>query len=255
MTLRPALLLTILCLMSVGFAADIGLSPPRIEVAIPRGGTVTEVVSLISTGGKAQELAVSKGDWAQDESGRIAFLPPGQGDFSATSWVTLSSDVLALPADGQSRFRFTVSVPSNDALRGTYRTVVFFETSPSAPQKQGNTIRMKQRLGLILYVTVAGTEVNGSKVSDMYAEGQTIHAIVSNTGNTLMRYSGSIEVRDSAGATVTSVPLASGPILRESDRDVSVAMPDLPTGYYVLLLLLKDSRGGLLTGQLPYEVK
>ena len=39
------------------------------------------------------------------------------------------------------------------------------------------------------------------------------------------------------------------------NRHLQVKMPDLPKGYYVLLLLLKDSRGGLLTGQLPYEVQ
>jgi len=114
---------------------------------------------------------------------------------------------------------------------------------------------MRQRLGFVLYVTVAGTQQNGSKLSDMYVDGSAIHAIVSNVGNTLMRYTGSIEVRNVSGDTVERVRLPGGPILRESERDIAVKMPDLPKGYYVLLLLLKDSRGGLLTGQLPYEVK
>ncbi len=76
----------------------------------------------------------------------------------------------------------------------------------------------------------------------------SVHAIVANEGNTVMRYSGSIEVRDTTGNTVQSLSVGSSAILRESERDISVKMPDLPKGYYVLLLLLKDSRGGLLTG-------
>lgn len=225
------------------------------ELTIPRGATVTEVVSLIASNGTAEDLTVSKGDWTQDTNGKVSFLPPGSGTYSSAPWVTLSGDSVSVPADGEASYRFTVSVPDNSKLNGTYRAVVFFETRPSAPAASGSTLRMRQRLGLILYVTVAGTQKNGSKLSDMYVDGSTIHAIVSNVGNTLMRYTGSIEVRNVSGDTVDRVRLPGGPILRDGERDIAVNMPDLPKGYYVLLLLLKDSRGGLLTGQLPYEVK
>ena len=216
---------------------------------------MTEVVSLIASNGTAEDLTVSKGDWTQDTNGTVSFLPPGSGTYSSAPWVTLSADSVAVPADGQASYRFTVSVPEDSTLNGTYRTVVFFETRPSAGAASGSTLRMRQRLGFVLYVTVAGTQQNGSKLSDMYVDGSAIHAIVSNVGNTLMRYTGSIEVRNVSGDTVERVRLPGGPILRESERDIAVKMPDLPKGYYVLLLLLKDSRGGLLTGQLPYEVK
>ncbi len=89
----------------------------------------------------------------------------------------------------------------------------------------------------------------------MYASGSVVHVIVDNLGNTLMRGVGTIDVRDSAGNTVKTVAVEDAPILRNGERDIAVQMPDLAKGYYVLLLLLHDSRGGLLTGQLPYEVK
>lgn len=255
MRFRLVLLCAVLFPMSAALAADIGLSPPRIELTLPRGGTATEVVSLIASNGSREDLTVSKGDWTQDVSGKVSFLPSGEGSYSATPWLTLSANSVSVPADGQVGYRFNVTVPTDAKLEGTYHTVLFFETRPSAPTGSGSSIRVQQRVGLILYVTIAGTQQNGSRLTDMYADGSTIHAIVTNVGNTLMRYSGTVEIRDVSGDTVKSVSLRGGPILRDSERDIAVKMSGLAKGYYVLLLLLKDSRGGLLTGQLPYEVK
>lgn len=255
MRYRLYLIFATLFLMSAAHAADIGLSPPNLEIVVPRGTSVTESVSLFSTSSNATDLTVSDSDWTQSESGRLSFVGSGADPHSASAWLTLPSSVVQVPAKSSVDYRFSVTVPDDAALEGTYKTVIFFETGPSSAPNASNALLTRQRLGLILYVTVAGTERNGSKLVDMYGDGNTVHAIIANQGNTVMRFSGTLEVRDSSGTTVTSVPVRGGVALRESQRDVSVPMPDLPKGYYVLLLLLKDSRGGLLTGQLPYEVK
>ncbi len=44
------------------------------------------------------------------------------------------------------------------------------------------------------------------------------------------------------------------PILRESQRTVSLALPDdLAPGFYVALAVIDDSRGGSVVGQLPFQ--
>ncbi len=241
--------------MSAAHAADIGVSPPRIDLTVPAGGTASTTFNVIWTGKDAVRLDLSKADWTMGQDGGLTYMVAGDGTYSAASWLNLQSDGVDLPGAGQQAVRLAVQVPPNTALAGTYNAVIFVETPTAPATGTGTHLLMRQRVGVVVYVTIAGTEKNGSKLTDMYSDGSTVHAIVANQGNTVMRYSGSLEVRDASGNTIKSLSFGSSAILRESERDISVAVPELPKGYYVLLLLLKDSRGGLLTGQLPYEVQ
>lgn len=242
-------------MMSVASAADIGVGPPRLDVVLPPGGSATEILTVVWTGKSAVDIAVSQGDWSLSETGNIQFMPVGQGQYSASSWVRADASTLSFSGPGQQDVRLAITVPNDPKVRGTYQTVVFFTTPGSKPSGAGAQVSFQQRVGAIVYVTVAGTERNGSSLQDLFVDQGKIHAVISNSGNTLMRYSGSLEVRDASGKTVSTVPISDGAVLRESQRDVAIDMPKLSPGYYVFLLLLKDSRGGLLSGQLPYEVK
>jgi hypothetical protein len=107
-----------------------------------------------------------------------------------------------------------------------------------------------------VYVTVTGTERSGSELVDLYQPDEaTLAAVVVNTGNTVMRLGGAIEIRDEAGDVVQRLPVPDVPILRESEREVRFALPeDLEPGFYVVLALIEDDRGGLLAGELTIEV-
>ena len=237
-------------------AAGIGLSPSRLELHMAAGSSQTETFTIVSGADTREQVAVRTLDWSLTPGGKVLFLQAGQASHSASPWISLQSDSVEVPAGGQVPYRVSVSVPPDANLNGTYRTMVMFQVKvPSPSNASGIGVQTTTAVGGIIYVTITGTEKNGSKLTDMYADGATGHVIVSNVGNTMMRYSGTVDVRDSSGNTVKRVPIGDGAILRESERDIAVKMPDLPKGYYVLLLLLKDSRGGLLTGQLPYEVK
>lgn len=251
----PAFLIGAL-LMSAAGAADIGVSPPRAALTVPRGGSVTTTFTVVWTGHDTVRLSLSKSDWTLDPSGKMMTLPLGQGQHSASGWVTMDADSVVMSGAGQKTVRVNVHVPDDPSLAGTYRTVLFVTTPAPPANGKGATITMRERVGVVLYVTVAGTQTQGSKLADLYLDGSAAHAVVQNDGNTLMRCSGSLEVRDASGKTVKTVPVGDAPVLRGSERDIRMALPSLPSGYYVLLLMLKDSRGGkLLTGQIPYEVK
>jgi hypothetical protein len=209
---------------------------------------------VFSTSTKPVVLTVSTGDWTQDSAGKLTFLPPGAGDYSATPWATLSTSSVEVAPGGTSTVRISFQVPNDPALAGTYQTVVFFETQASPTPTKGTAILTKQRLGLVVYVTIAGTATKGSKLSDMYLDGKALKLVLSNMGNTLMRATGKVELRDRSGKTVATLPVGNVPVIRGSDRDLALPLPkDLAPGYYVALALIDDSRGGSLVGQLPFQ--
>jgi hypothetical protein len=253
--LRPALLLAILSLMSAATAADIGLSPPRLDLTVPRGATTTETATVFSTADQPMDLAVTTSDWVQSDTGDLSFVSAGGDPYGASHWITLSTDVASVPANGSLEYRFSVSVPGDPAVEGTYKTVVFFTTQPQGAATAGNSLRTRQRLGLVVYVTVAGTAKPALSISDFYSSGKKLFLTLANDGNVVTRLGGAIQLRDQAGTTVASLPIPDRPVQRGGVLTLPFDLPkDLKSGFYVALALVKPDNVPVQAGQLQLTV-
>jgi hypothetical protein len=248
-----ALLLTLL-LGAPAWGSDIGLTPPRLLLVAPAGGTVTATFSVLTSAATEQSVEAALSDWFLDITGDITFLAPGTLPESAADWLTLESDAFVLDPASSRELRLEVAVPPD--AEGTHHAMVFFTVVPPSNETTGVGVTTTTRVGLTVYVTVTGTERSGSELVDLYQPDEaTLAAVVVNTGNTVMRLGGAIEIRDEAGDVVQRLPVPDVPILRESEREVRFALPeDLEPGFYVVLALIEDDRGGLLAGELTIEV-
>ena len=248
-----ALLLTLL-LGAPAWGSDIGLTPPRLTVAAPAGGTVTATFSVLTSAATEQAIEAAVSDWFLDVAGDITFLAPGTLPHSAASWLALESDAFVLEPASSREVRLQVTVPPD--AEGTHQAMVFFTVVPPPTDTPGVGVTTTTRVGLTLYVTVSGTERSGSELVDLYRPDEAIlAAVVVNTGNTVMRLGGAVEIRDEAGDVVRSLPVPDVPVLRGSEREVRFPLPDdLEPGFYVVLALIEDDRGGLLAGELTLEV-
>lgn len=248
------LALTVLLAATPAVAADIGLTPPRLALVAPPGGTVTATFSVVTTSASEQFVETAASDWLSNAAGDLTFVPAGTAPHSAAPWLTLDTDAFALPPGGSRELRLEVAVPPD--AEGTHHAMVFVTVVPPPTDTPGVGVTTTTRVGLTVYVTVTGTERSGSELVDLYQpEAATLAAVVVNTGNTVMRLGGVIELRDEAGDVVQRLPVPDVPILRESEREVRFALPDdLEPGFYVVLALIEDDRGGLLAGELTIEV-
>lgn len=246
--------IAIMALVSAAQAADIGLSPPRIAVVVPRGATLAETATVFSTGA-AQDLGVSARDWVQDDNGGLTFLPAGGDPYSATNWLTLSGDAVRVPASGSVDYRYVIHVPNDPKLSGTYRTVVFFATQPAAGASSGTTLNTTQRIGQIVYVTIAGTEKPSISLSDFYRDGSKLMLTVANGGNVVSRLGGQVQIRDSSGKTVDNLTIPDVPVQRSGVRKLSWNLPkDLGAGTYVALAIVKPDNAPVAAGQLQIQL-
>jgi hypothetical protein len=254
---RPSttLLLTLLLALGVpAWAADIGLTPPRLAIAAPAGGTATATFTVLTSASIEQTIESRTSDWLFDVAGDITFVPPGTLTHSAARWLALDAEIFALEPSGSRELRLEVSVPPD--AEGTHHAMVFFTVVPPPTDTPGVGVTTTTRVGLTVYVTVTGTERGGAELVDLYQpDPSTLAAVVVNTGNTVMRLGGAIELRNEAGDVVHRLPVPDVPVLRESEREVRFDLPDdLEPGFYVVLALIEDDRGGLLAGELPIEV-
>ena len=237
-------------------ASDIGLTPPRIELVAIRGSSGSTSVTVLTTSAREQRIEVLLEDWTLGITGRLSFLPVGHSGHTANRWIRLESDSFVLEPRGSRDVRIAVDVPDDEGLEGTYHGMVFFTVAPPELDTPGAGVATTTRIGLTVYVTIAGTERAGSELVDMYQpDNRSLTTVILNTGNTLLRLGGAVEIRDEAGDVVRRLEVPDVPVLRESERELTFTLPDdLPSGFYVALALVEDSRGGILAGELPVDV-
>jgi hypothetical protein len=250
------LVMPLLALLTISHAADIGLSPPRIELVGEHGETVVTTVNVLTTSSGDQQITGATSDWTMNVSGGATFLPAGSVPSGASGWIDLDADEFVLPPRGARAVRLAITIPDDRAVAGTHHAMVFFTVVPPPTETRGVGVITTARVGLTVYVTVAGTERPGSELADLYqADDRTITAVILNTGNTVMRLGGEIQLRDEAGEVRYTLEVPDVPVLRESERELTFTLPDeVAPGFYVALALIQDSRGGVLAGELPLEV-
>lgn len=235
-------------------AADLGITPPRLALNAPTGGAVVATVTVLTTASTDQQIAVEVRDWAMSIDGELTYLPAGSTATSAAPWLTLDADEFVLGAGDTRELRIEARIP--EGAEGTHHAMVFFTVVPPPSDTPGVGVTTTTRIGLTVYVTVVGTERPGAELVDLYRpDDATLAAVVVNTGNTVMRLGGAVEIRDEAGDVHRVLPAPDVPVLRDSEREVRLELPDdLEPGFYVALALIEDDRGGLLAGELPFEV-
>jgi hypothetical protein len=235
-------------------AADLGITPPRLALNASPGGAVVATVTVLTTASTDQQVAVAVRDWTMSIDGELTYLPAGSTATSTAQWLNLEAEEFVLGAGGSRELRIEARIP--DGAEGTHHAMVFFTVVPPSNETTGVGVTTTTRVGLTVYVTVTGTERSGSELVDLYQPDEaTLAAVVVNTGNTVMRLGGAVEIRDESGDVVRSLPVPDVPVLRESEREVRFPLPDdLEPGFYVVLALIEDDRGGLLAGELAIEV-
>ncbi len=243
--------------LTTAYAADIGISPPRLELTLEPGETVTETITLLTDAIQEQQIQVLVEDFTLDPKGDLSTLPPGSLEYSASNWFQPElTDFVIAGGEGQ-QFRLSVTVPDDTSLAGTYQGMVFFTVVPPPTETSGIGVVTTARIGLAVYVTIISTEQGGSELVDFFQEEDgSLTFAVANTGNTVMRLAGRIELRNEAGETKYVLEVPDVPVLRESEREVTLELPeDMEPGFYTALALVEDSRSGLLVGDLEFEVK
>ena len=252
--MRLLALFALVLAATLAHAADIGISPPRATLTGHPGETITTIVSVVTTAGAEQVVAGDVGDWTIDIHGALRLFPAGALAHGLGAWIALETTEMILPPRSGREVRVSITIP--DDADGTHQGMVFFTVVPPPSETGGVGVTTTARVAFTIYVTVAGTEVAGSELVDLYQDDDSsLTAVIVNTGNTVMRLGGVVELRDEGGTVRHRIQVPDVPVLRESERVLKLSLPDdIEPGFYVALALVEDSRGGLLVGELPFDV-
>lgn len=161
-----------------------------------------------------QEIKVYQTDYLFFADGSSSYAEAGSLPRSNARWLSISPVQTVIPPGERATIRFTVQVPSDQTLRGTYWSLIMVEpVPPSSPEStRGDAampslgVRQVVRYAVQVVTTVGGTgsrQIRFSQVRLSSDNGKRQLVVdLENTGERLLRTSLWVDLYDSKGSFV-----------------------------------------------------
>ena len=238
------------------------VSVDALELALPLHSNertpATQTITVTNSGDAGTQVNISAADWDRSETGENRYAPLGTLKQTCGAKVSVFPSVLYLEAKTSATVRVRLD---SAAVRdqGCY-TILFVETPKPATTSASSSIRYSVRYGVKVYVepdAAPTAEIIDADVlppAPKTADSIAVSVLFSNTGvrQTLAR--GVAEIRRLDNSVVQSLPIADFPTLPDAKRRVSVALPPLPRGSYVVLVILDYGGLEVAAAQIAVEV-
>jgi len=212
----------------------IGITPSRYELVLKLGESFTGQFTVFTHDKGNVQITVGLRDWQISPDGSLFSLRPGSIPFSASSWLQVVTDPFTLNIQKPVKTKFTLSLPPQDDLNGSYWAALTFTTDPSIQVSKGVTTKFRTRVLAIIYVTIQGTEKPASELQGVSVETDQggkrfVIADVVNKGNVYLRLNGELRFVNAKGEVVQRAPLPERVLLRDGLVRYRLQVPeDLP---------------------------
>jgi len=130
----------IVLLIPIGSMASIsviGGLTREVKVGGSGAGVTNQGVIIIKNNGEeAQEVRVYQTDYQSFSDGKKLYDDPGKMARSNASWISFTPKQLTVPPEGTSNVNYSIKIPSNKTLVGTYWSMLMVEViSKPSPQE------------------------------------------------------------------------------------------------------------------------
>jgi hypothetical protein len=186
-------------------AMTVGTDSPKIRLTVKPGETASGVIKVNNGGNKPVKVNASISDWVYQPQGdgNKNFLPAATTPLSCAKWLNIHPMEFELYPDEIRSINYTITVPA-DAVGGHY-AVVFFETDMGVQEIKGMNVKVKGRVGSLIYVESDGNVMRQGEVTNLNVsppskgEPLKIEVAFANKGNVDLIAKGTFHVIDSAG--------------------------------------------------------
>jgi hypothetical protein len=177
--------------------------------ALVAGQRISDAIVVVNYSDHTLNIHVYGADLLTAVGGGLAPAQPTATMHAVGAWITVSAPTIAVAAHSQVTDAFTLAVPAVVSPGQHLGAVVASASAGTTPQ--GNPI--EARVALIAVVTVPGVVDASGALSPLSmstaGSGSVRFGItLSNTGNVLLTYAGSIDITTSAGRHVATIAVA-----------------------------------------------
>jgi len=199
------------------------------DETVEAGSSVTLTALIGNTGNVPQDLRTYAVDAYTADGGGFAAADYGTPPNDVTSWVDYSEEIFTIEVGTGIERTFTVTVPEGTEP-GQYITAVAAQHAESLDIEGSVNFRQIIRYAIPVFITVPGEMSAGFEIGEISittrADTFIIEIAIQNTGDVRVRPEGEVELLDSSGALLASVPVAMDSVYA---RDQTVMRAGAPT--------------------------
>ncbi|HEY0016843.1 MAG TPA: hypothetical protein VGC13_11010 [Longimicrobium sp.] len=233
----------LLCAAPVAAQVSVVSSTLEEHTAAP-GEQYTGTIRVRNTAATAQTARVSASDYRFLADGRTFYEQPGTVARSNAAWVRFSPSRLSLAPGEEATVAYTVAVPAQASLRGSYWSVLMVETVDDAPAavRAGRvgiapTIRYAVQLATHVGQAERRIALEGARLT---TEGgaKAFEVNVANTGEQADRLELRVDLFDAEGAPAGRLSSTRGLVYPGTSIHQRFDLASLPPGTYRALLVV-----------------
>ena len=202
-------ILTFLSLSRVGFAGIRLLNGLKHEKTVKVGEIYEGKIELLNPGPGFCEVRFYQTDYLFFSNGQNIYGEPGKAPRSNAQWLTLSENRIIIPPTEKALVYYTIKVPKDQALIGTYWSLVMAEEIPEIQlrnKKKRIGVQTKMRYGIQLVTNIGDSGTRLIKFLDkqlIHQEDEKIFQIdIENIGQRQLNPSVWAELFNSDGLSV-----------------------------------------------------
>jgi hypothetical protein len=203
---KRAFLILALALAGLPAFADLAIDGDLVyEYTVQPGQRVEGLITVINAGKAAAEARVYQTDYSFKADGTSDYGQPGSLARSNAAWISLAPKALAVPAGQRAPVSFSMQVPADPGLYGSYWSMIMVEelNPAGADPKSKMSVIQVVRYGIQVVATIGSTGVVtlGFQNARLYKDGKAdvFSVDVENRGDRMVKPLVSLELYDNKG--------------------------------------------------------
>jgi hypothetical protein len=216
-------------------------------------------------GRQTEEARVYLSDYSFGAGGRTTYAAPGSLPRSSARWVAFTPSSVRIPPGGEATVGYTVTVPADAALHGTYWSVVMVEgIAHGSPESTSAPAAARVRLGVrptIRYAVQLATTLGADAPQVRFASaraypsagGKVLELDLANAGEVAYRPEIRVELFDEAGRKAGAFTSRRGLLYPGTSLRQTFELGAVPAGTYQALVVA-DAGGDQVYGA-QYRLK
>jgi len=222
------------------------------KIIVQPGQEATEIISIVNSGEEPVKVTLYKKDYFyyfENSKQLTSYSSPSSLAQSNASWISIQTPEVLISPGEESDIPFTVSVPNQSGLKGTYWSMIMVEPSVAESEVSKGKITIKNtiRYGIQVSTTV-GVPETGDKKMDILSrtlskdgDASYLQLVLKNTG--IFGLNPSITMRaydNETGSLTGEFEGNSGFLYPGTSKLYTIPFEGLKPGKYKIIVLIQD---------------
>jgi len=229
------------------------------------GESYTGAIMLLNSGGEPSEVRIYQRDYTYSPEDAAVFGEPGEHPRSNALWITFAPARITLEGGQKGEVTYTVEIPDDSLLRGTYWSLILIEQVPTATEAQEKkpdefqlTIRQVYRYAVQI-VTDIGVGVFQLKFRSprllRSPKGRTLEVDLENTGEHVLTPSIYADVYDASGAYAGRIEGGEHRLYPTTSVRISFSVTHLSAATYKALVVADGGEDNIFGARYTLQIK